>query len=198
MILRSVSKNIRMSIIPRLSIRISSQMTEAINNQIAYEASAVHAYIALGSWCERTGYDGSAAFFFEQVNEEHSHMLKFIHYLNNSGVEPIIPAIEKPQANFDSLESTFQAGIKSARTVTGLVNNLVEVAENEKDRATYSFLQWFVSEQIEEEILFETILQKFDIVGRDKLALYQIDQSLTSIRSKVMTMGNEQQQPTAK
>ncbi len=66
-----------------------------------------------------------------------------------------------------------------------------------KDRATYSFLQWFVSEQIEEETLFETILQKFDIVGRDKLALYQIDQSLTSIRSKIMTTGNNQQQPTA-
>ena len=186
-----------MSIIPRLSMRISSQMTEAINNQIAYEASGVHAYIAIGSWCERTGYDGSAAFFFEQANEEHSHMLKFIHYLNNSGVEPIIPAIEKPQANFDSLESTFQAGLKREQTVTGLINNFVEVAENEKDRATYSFLQWFVSEQIEEETLFETILQKFDIVGRDKLALYQIDQSLTSIRSKVMTMGNDQQQPTA-
>lgn len=197
MMLRSISKNIDMSIIPRLSMRISSQMTEAINNQIAYEASAVHAYIAIGSWCERTGYDGSAAFFFEQANEEHRHMLKFIHFLNNSGVEPIIPAIEKPQANFDSLESTFQAGLKSEQTVTGLINNLVEVAENEKDRATYSFLQWFVSEQIEEETLFETILQKFDIVGRDKMALYQIDQSLTSIRSKVMTMGNDQQQPTA-
>ena len=155
-----------MSIILRLSMRISSQMTEAINNQIVYEASGVHAYIAIGSWCERTGYDGSAAFFFEQANEEHS-------------------------------QSTFQVGLKSEQTVTGLINNLVEVAENEKDRATYSFLQWFVNEQIEEETLFETILQKFDIVGRDKLALYQIDQSLTSIRSKVMTMGNDKQQPTA-
>ena len=89
-----------MSIIPRLSMRISSQMTEAINNQIAYEASAVHAYIAIGSWCERTGYDGSAAFFFEQANEELRHMLKFIHYLNNSGAEPIIPAIDKTSSQF--------------------------------------------------------------------------------------------------
>jgi ferritin len=113
-------------------------------------------------------------------------MLKFIHYLNNSGAEAIIPAIEKPQGKFDSLESTFQAGLKSEQTVTKLINNLVEIAEKEKDRATYSFLQWFVSEQVEEETLFEIILQKFEIIGRDKLAVYQIDQSLASIRTQVM------------
>ena len=140
----------------------------------------------MGSWCERIGYDGSAAFFFEQANEENTHMLKFIHYLNNAGAEAIIPAIEKPQDKFDSLESTFQAGLKSEQTVTKLINNLVDMADKEKDRATYLFLQWFVSEQIEEETLFQTILQKFEILGRDKLAVYQIDQSLASIRTQVM------------
>ncbi len=177
-------------------MRISSKITKAINDQIAYEASGTHAYLAIGSWCERTGYDGSAAFFFQQAIEENTHMLKFIHYLNNAGVEAIIPATEKPQGKFDSLESTFKAGLKSEQTVTKLINNLVELAEREKDRATYSFLQWFVTEQIEEEMLFETILQKFEIVGRDKLALYQIDQSLASIRSDIMTKGDGQQ-PTA-
>jgi ferritin len=176
-------------------MRISSKIAKAINDQIAYEASATYAYVAIGSWCERTGYDGSAAFFFEQANEENTHMLKFVHYLNNGGAEAIIPATEKPQAKFDSLESTFQAGLKSEQTVTKRINNLVEVAEREKDRATYSFLQWFVSEQIEEETLFETILQKFEVVGRDKLAVYQIDQSLASIRSEIMTKGVNQQQP---
>jgi ferritin len=174
-------------------MRISSKITKAINDQIAYEASSTYAYLAIGSWCERTGYDGSAVFFFEQANEEHLHMLKFIHYLNNAGVEAIIPATDKPQAKFDKLESTFQAGLRSEQTVTKLIYNLVELAEKEKDRATYSFLQWFVSEQIEEETLFETILQKFEIVGRDKLAVYQIDQSLASIRSEIISKDNQQQ-----
>jgi len=173
-------------------MRISSEITKAINDQISYEASASFAYIAMGSWCERAGYDGSAAFFFEQANEENTHMLKFIHYLDNAGVEAIIPAIDKPQDRFDTLESTFQAGLKSEQTVTKLIYNLVDMAEKEKDRATYSFLQWFVSEQTEEETLFETILQKFEIVGRDKLAVYQIDQSLASIRSQVMTTTADQ------
>jgi ferritin len=176
-------------------MRISTELAKAINDQISYEASGTHAYVAIASWCERTGYTGSAAFFFEQAAEENTHMLKFVHYLNNAGAEAIIPATEKPRSNFDSLESTFQAGLKSEQTVTKLINNLVEIAEREKDRATYSFLQWFVNEQIEEESLFETILQKFELLGRDKLAIYQIDQSLASIRSEIMAKGNSQQPP---
>jgi ferritin len=85
--------------------------------------------------------------------------------------------------------------LKSEQTVTKLINNLVEIAEREKDRATYSFLQWYVNEQIEEETLFGTILQKFEIIGRDKLAIYQIDQSLASIRSEIMAKGDSQQSP---
>lgn len=109
------------------------------------------------------------------------------HYLNGAGAEEIIPGIAKPQGSFTTLESTLQAGLKSEQTVTKLINNLVEIAEKEKDRATYSFLQWFVNEQVEEETLFETILQKFEILGRDKLAVYQIDQSLAAIRSTNIT-----------
>lgn len=174
-------------------MRISTKLAKAINDQISYEASATQAYVAIGSWCERIGYSGSAMFFFEQAVEENTHMLKFVHYLNNAGSEAIIPATEKPQGNFDSLEATFQTGLKSEQTVTKLINNLVGMAEKEKDRATYSFLQWFVSEQIEEETLFETILQKFEIIGRDKLAIYQIDQSLVSIRTEAMARGDIQQ-----
>lgn len=171
-------------------MKISSQMEKAINDQIAYEASAINAYVAMGSWCERTGYDGSAAFYFQQAIEENTHMLKFVHYLNNADAEAIIPAIEKPQGKFDSLESTFQAALKSEQTVTKFINNLVDIADNERDRSTFLFLQWFVSEQIEEEILFQTVLQRFEILGREKLSVYQIDQSLASIRSQVMGKKN--------
>jgi len=167
-------------------MRISTEMTKAINDQISFEASSANAYIAIGSWCERTGYDGSAAFFFEQASEENGHMLKFLHYLNGAGTEAVIPVIEKPPGNFDSLESAFQFGLKSEQTVTKAIYDLVEMTEREKDRSTYSFLQWFITEQIEEETLFQTILQKFDLLGRDKLAVYQIDQSLGSVRSQVM------------
>jgi ferritin len=179
------TKNYRYIRIFIVIMRISSEMAKAINDQISFEASSANAYVAIGSWCERTGYDGSASFFFEQAAEENGHMLKFIHYLNGTGAEAIIPAIEKPPGNFESLESTFQFGLKSEQAVTRSIYELVDMTEKEKDRSTYSFLQWFITEQIEEETLFQTILQKFDLLGRDKLAVYKIDQSLTSIRSQV-------------
>src|SRR6478609_422703 len=148
-------------------MRITTDMAKAINDQISYEASSANAYIAIGSWCERIGYDGSAAFFFEQALEENGHMLKFIHYLNSVEAEAMIPAIEKPPSNFESLESTFQFGLNSEKTVTKSIYDLVDMTEK--------------------ETLFHTILQKFDLLGRDKLAVYQIDQSLASVRSQVMS-----------
>ncbi|MFL6348128.1 MAG: ferritin, partial [Nitrososphaeraceae archaeon] len=115
-------------------MRISTEMAKAINDQISYEASSENAYIAIGSWCERIGYDGSATFFFEQAAEENGHMLKLIHYLNGVGAEAIIPAIEKPPSSFESLESTFQFGLKSEQTVTKAIYDVVDMAEKEKDR----------------------------------------------------------------
>jgi ferritin len=167
-------------------MQISTEMVNAINEQISSEAFSANAYNAIGSWCERIGYDGSAAFFYEQASEENGHMLKFIHYLNNAGAEAVIPAIEKPPGSFESLQAAFQFGLASEQKVTRAIYDLVDMAGKEKDYSTYSFLQWFVSEQTEEETLFQTILQKFDLLGQDKLAIYQVDQSLNSIRSQVM------------
>jgi len=115
------------------------KITKAINDQISYEASSANAYIAIGAWCERIGYDGSAAFFFEQAAEENGHMLKLIHYLNGVEAQAIIPAIEKPKSSFESLESTFQFGLKSEQTVTKAIYDLVDMAEKEKDRSTWRF-----------------------------------------------------------
>lgn len=166
-------------------MQISSEMVNAINEQISHEAYSGNAYVSIGSWCERVGYDGSATFFFEQSKEENTHMLKFIHYLNNAGYEALIPAVEKPPGSFESLQAAFKFGLESERKVTREIYDLVDLASREKDYSTYSFLQWFVTEQTEEETLFQTILQKFELLGQDKLAIYQLDQSLNSIRSQI-------------
>ena len=100
--------------------------------------------------------------------------------------------MKKPPSSFESLESTFQFGLNSEQTVTKAIYDLVDMAEKEKDRSTYSFLQWFISEQIEEETLFHRILQKFDLLGRDKLAVYQIDQSGLSEIPQVMNKQTSQ------
>ena len=98
-------------------MQITPDMIKALNEQISHEAYSANAYLAIGSWCERIGYDGSAAFFLEQAAEEKVHMLKFIHYLNNAGYEAIVPGIEKPPGSFESLEAAFKFVMKNPSSI---------------------------------------------------------------------------------
>ena len=156
-------------------------MKKALNDQTALEANASNTYLAMASWCEITGYEGSAAFFYVQAEEERQHMLKFVHYLNDMGVSATIPGTKSPTSNFKSLEIIIKTALNNERIVTRAIHKMVEIAQKEKDHSTYAFLEWFVNEQVEEEKKFETILQKFDLIGRDKLATNEIDKILNGM-----------------
>ncbi len=162
-------------------MKISRNLIKSLNNQIAMEASASNYYLAMASWCEITGYEGSASFMYQHSDEERLHMLKIIHYLNEAGISAVIPAVKQPPASPKTLESVFKTALKNEQAVTKSINKMVEMAQKDKDHSTFSFLQWFVNEQIEEEKTFETILQKFDLLGRDKLAIYEIDKTMSSM-----------------
>lgn len=155
-------------------------MQNALNNQISLEANASNAYMAMASWCEVTGYDGGAAFFYAQSDEERTHMLKIVHYMNNLGIPAVIPATKLPDSNFKSLESILKTSLKNEQTVTTAIHKMVEIAQKDKDHSTYAFLEWFVNEQVQEESKFETLLQKFELIGRDKLAINEIDKILAA------------------
>ena len=171
-------------------MKISSKMKKALNDQIAMEANASNTYLAMASWCEITGYEGSAAFFYVQAEEERQHMLKFIHYLNDIGVSATIPGIKSPASNFKSLETIIKTALNNEQIVTKAIHDMVEITQKEKDHSTYAFLEWFVNEQVEEEKKFETILQKFDLIGRDKLAINEIDKILNNMSTVPVDTGN--------
>ena len=162
-------------------MRISVKMKNALNDQIALEANASNNYLSMASWCEITGYGGAASLFYAQSDEERQHMLKIVHYLNEIGVAAAIPQIKKPASNFKSLESICKTGLKNEQMVTAAINKMVDIALKEKDHSTHTFLQWYVNEQVHEESKFEEILQKFNLIGRDKLAINEIDKSLASM-----------------
>ena len=164
-------------------MKISARVKKALNDQTALEANASNTYLAMASWCEITGYEGSAAFFYVQAEEERQHMLKFIHYLNDMSVSATIPRTKSPVSTFKSLETIIKTALNNERVVTKTIHKIVEVAQKEKDHSTYAFLEWFVNEQVEEEKKFETILQKFDLIGRDKLAINEIDKILNRMSS---------------
>jgi ferritin len=161
-------------------MKISPKMKKALNDQVALEAVASNSYLAMASWCEVTGYQGSADYFYAQSDEERTHMLKVVHYLNDMGATATISAIKAPSGSFKSLEGILKTALKNEQTVTAAIHKMVEITQKEKDHSTYAFLEWFVNEQVQEETKFETLLQKFDLIGRDKLAINEIDKILAA------------------
>ncbi len=161
-------------------MKISAKMKKALNDQIALEASASNNYLAMASWCEVIGYQGAANYFYAQSDEERTHMLKVVHYLNDVSATATIPAIKAPSISYKSLEALIKTALKNEQIVTKAIHKMVEITQKEKDHSTYAFLEWFVNEQVQEETKFETILQKFDLIGRDKLAINEIDKILAT------------------
>lgn len=155
-------------------------MTKSLNDQVSLESNASNSYLAMASWCEVTGYEGAASYFYSQSEEERTHMLKIIHYLNDMGASTLIPATKSPSSSYNSLENLIKTALKNEQTVTAAIHKMVEIAQQEKDHSTYVFLEWFVNEQVQEETKFETLLQKFDLIGRDKIAINEIDKILAS------------------
>ncbi len=161
-------------------MKISPKMKKALNDQVTLEASASNSYLAMASWCEVIGYQGAADYFYVQSDEERTHMLKIVHYLNDMGATASIPATKAPLSSYKSLEGLIKTALKNEQTVTKAIHKMVEITQKEKDHSTYAFLEWFVNEQVQEETKFETILQKFDLLGRDKLAIHEIDKILAT------------------
>lgn len=159
-------------------MKLSKNIQKALNAQIGLEANASNSYMAMASWCEVTGYEGAAGFFYAQSDEERTHMLKIVHFLNNLGIPAVIPATKLPSSNFKSLESILKTALKNEQSVTAAIHKMVEIAQKDKDHSTYAFLEWFVNEQVQEETKFETLIQKFELIGRDKLAINEIDKIL--------------------
>jgi ferritin len=165
-------------------MKLSAKTTRALNDQIAIEAFASNYYLSMASWCETTGYKGAADYLYAQADEERIHMLKIVKHLNMLGNQAIIPQLKQPPQTFKSLEELFKIALKNEQEVTRSINKIVDMAQKEKDHSTFSFLQWYVTEQTQEETKFEEILQKFDLLGRDKLAINEIDKHLASLATQ--------------
>lgn len=173
-------------------MRISEEVSKLLHEQIALEANASNYYLSMGSWCKVNGHDGAALFFKSQAEEERQHMLRIVQYLNDLRVHVVIPQVDAPPHDMQSLEEIFKASMQNERNVTKSIDNIMETAQKENDHRTESFLEWFVNEQVEEEDLFESILQKFDVIGRDKLALHEIDKILANQSLAQESEGKEQ------
>jgi ferritin len=157
---------------------ISKKVEKAINDQIKKEEYSSRLYLAMASWCHKNGFPGAAAFLYRHADEERLHQLKFVHYLNDRGGYSILVDIEQPPFKFENLQKMFQEIMKHEQFITASINELYHVSTTEKDYTTANFLQWFITEQLEEENLFNGILDQMALAGNDKSGLFLIDKEL--------------------
>ncbi len=162
---------------------LSKNMITLLNNQIELEGQASHVYLAMGSWAEVQGYDGISKFLFHHSDEERMHMLKLVHFVNERGGHAIAPSLKNVQHDFKSVNEVFEQLLEHEVKVSNEINNLVDSCLKEKDYATHNFLQWYVAEQIEEERLARTVLDKLKLIGNDKGGLYLFDRDLLTMAS---------------
>ena len=157
---------------------MNNKVEKALNKQVEKEASSSQFYLSMASWAENQGLNGTAKFLYTHSDEERFHMLKLVKFINERGGTAIIPNVEAPQKNFKSIENVFQLLLNHELAVTECINQLVDVCLQEKDYTTHNFIQWYVSEQLEEEALARTIMDKINLIGKDKGGLYLFDRDL--------------------
>ena len=160
---------------------VSNIIQEALNKQIRIEAESSQIYLAMACWAEVKGLEGIATFMYDQSNEERDHMLKLIKFVNERGGHAKISQLDEPEIEFETIKSMFELLLKHEIFVSASINDLVDITLKEKDYATHNFLQWYVSEQIEEEAVARTILDKINMIGDDKGGLYLFDRDIQQL-----------------
>ena len=163
---------------------ISKKVEKVLNNQIRLEAESSQLYLAMACWAESNGFEGVAEFMYEHSDEEREHMLKFIKFLNNRGGSTLISKLAEPTHKFESIRAVFEALLKHEIFISEQINEIVHITFQEKDFATHNFLQWFISEQIEEEALARTIIDKMNLIGDNVSGLYLFDNEIRIIKEK--------------
>jgi ferritin len=157
---------------------LSDKMEKALNQQLNAEWYSSYLYMSMAAYFLSINLNGLASWMKVQRLEEMTHALKFYDFINERGGRIILEQIDKPPTQWASPLAVFEDTCKHEQKVTGLIHNLVDLALSERDHATNAFLQWFVTEQVEEESSANEVWQKLKLSGNDTNALFMIDREL--------------------
>ncbi len=151
---------------------------KALNEQILLEGQSSHTYLTMAVWAETQGFDGVAEFLYAHAEEEREHMLKLMRFVNERGGVAQVPTVQAGATDYNGLRAVFESILSHETRVTECINNLVDLCLQAKDYTTHNFMQWFVSEQIEEEALARKNLDKLALAGDDDGAMYLFDRDI--------------------
>ncbi|MBI4557294.1 MAG: ferritin [Candidatus Hydrogenedentes bacterium] len=163
---------------------ISKKMQKALNDQIGQELYSAYLYAAMAAYFEHKNLSGFAQWMTVQAQEEVGHATKFYKYLAQVQARVQFEAIAKPPADFASPLKAFEQAYKHEQSITARIHKLVDLACEDSDHATSVFLQWFTSEQVEEEATALDVIQKIKMVGEDSRSLYLLDRHMGSRAAK--------------
>jgi len=161
---------------------LNKKVEEFLNRQIEREEYSSNLYLSMAVWAEVNGLAGVADWLYAQADEERTHMLKFVKYVNERGGKALIGAVEQPPAEFENVKSLFNAVLKHEQFITNSINEVVAICAEEKDFTTQNWLQFFVTEQIEEESSVQLIIDKLNLLGDNNL--YMFDRDIMGMRAE--------------
>ena len=159
---------------------LSEKLEKSLNDQITFEFYSSYTYLAMAAFCESSDLSGFANFFRVQAKEELDHAMKFYDYVFQKGGKVILGEIEQPKKDYDSMVDVFETGLEHERLVTSRIYDITDIATEEREHATISFLKWFIDEQVEEEDNFSSLLKKVKRCEGNSAALYMLDDELAT------------------
>ncbi|HHF58812.1 MAG TPA: ferritin [Thermoplasmatales archaeon] len=157
---------------------LSERMMKALNKQLNAELYSAYLYLSMAAYFESKNLKGFANWMRVQAQEELTHAMKFFDYINERRGRVYLEAIEKPPIEWKSPLDVFEATYEHEVKVTSMINDLVNMAMEEKDHATYNMLQWFVAEQVEEEASADEVRQQLRMIKEDGRGIMMLDREL--------------------
>ncbi|GGH19640.1 ferritin [Paenibacillus segetis] len=150
-------------------------LAAALNKQMNFEFYSAHVYLAMAAYCSGESLDGFANFFTVQAEEERFHAMKIYKFLNDRRQRATLEAMPEPKNEYASMLDVFEHGYAHEQQNTKKFYHLADLATDEREYATIYFLKWFIDEQVEEEALFDSIIQKLKRIEKDSNAFYMLD-----------------------
>ncbi len=161
---------------------LKQKIEKILNEQIEKEAYSSFLYLSMASWADSKGMAGIAQWLFAQAEEEKMHMLKFVDYINERGGRAIIPALEKAPDDWKDVFVLFDEVLEHEKYISASINDILALAVKENDFATQNWIQWFVTEQVEEESSAQLVIDKLNLLGKHNL--YMFDRDIMSLRTE--------------
>jgi len=154
---------------------LSESLTKALNKQMDFEFYSAHVYLAIAAFCSGESWDGFANFFVVQAEEERFHAMKIYKYLNDRSKRVILAGMASPKNEYTTVLDAFEEAFNHEQIVSKRIYHLSDMAMDEREHATIQFLKWFIDEQVQEESMFDSIINKLKRIDNDSNAFFMMD-----------------------